>query len=241
MNVGSAKRYNLAYRSYKSRTVIEIDCKPQFAYVNCEAMRTSKDRLQWLIEFAQTPQLSAATETKEWEWLKLKDEILEFIYGRTGLLRFEIEVDSETDPADGLTKERIDQLRKTARLVVHEFVHDADTRAFVRLQFGFAAKGFVFRGSMADLFYVRLGLVICDEGISQIKECPECHRLFYRIRKHKYCSKTCINRVSRKKWLKKPQNRKKESKWARERYKRRMREKTNGNIKIQERNKGGNR
>src|SRR5262249_7141942 len=92
------------------------------------------------------------------------------------------------------------------------------------------------------LFFIRFGLVLMEEGTSQVQKCPECSRVFYRVRKQVYCSKTCINRVSRRKWLEKPNNKKKDRQWARERYERRVKEKTNGNVKVQSRTKkGGNR
>src|SRR5262249_26342123 len=76
------------------------------------------------------------------------------------------------------------------------------------------------------LFFIRFGLVLMEEGTSQVQACPECGRLFYRVRKQKYCSKTCINRVSRRNWLANPKNKKKDRQWAQERYERRVKEKT---------------
>lgn len=58
---------------------------------------------------------------------------------------------------------------------------------------------------------------------SRIVECLGCSQIFYRAhRKQKYCSKRCINRITRRQWLKNPKNREKERQWARERYQRRV-------------------
>lgn len=59
------------------------------------------------------------------------------------------------------------------------------------------------------LFFIRFGLALMERGISEIQACPECARVFYRVRKQKYCSKTCINRVSRRNWLNKPRTERK--------------------------------
>lgn len=90
-----------------------------------------------------------------------------------------------------------------------------------------------------NLFFIRFGLTLIQEGTSQLATCPECKRIFYRVRKQVYCSKTCINRVSRRNWLKNPRNRKKDRQWAQKRYERRVKEKTNGNVEVQSRSKGG--
>ena len=34
----------------------------------------------------------------------------------------------------------------------------------------------------------------------KIRRCPECSDLFLKIRKQKYCSRTCVNRVNKRDW-----------------------------------------
>jgi hypothetical protein len=60
---------------------------------------------------------------------------------------------------------------------------------------------FSFRGSIPALFLETLFwlIVSCPD---RIRRCPECERLFVRIRKQEYCSRTCVNRVNKRDWRK---------------------------------------
>src|SRR5262249_40866776 len=107
------------------------------------------------------------------------------------------------------------------------------------VSFALTTATWVIESDPKNLFFIRFGLTLIQEGASQLATCQECKRIFYRVRKQKYCSKTCINRVSRRNWLKNPKNRTKNKKWARERYERHVKEKTNGKVRITSRNKGG--
>ena len=99
-----------------------------------------------------------------------------------------------------------------------------------------ADKIVVFQGSLLDLFSIRCLTTLQNADPSFIAKCPECSRIFLRrVRKQQYCSKRCINRVSRREWLKKPKNQKKESEWAHSRYERRVQQKTSENALVDRR------
>src|SRR5262245_39058940 len=157
---------------------------------------TSRDRLKWLIEFARMP---SAKEWKEWEWIKVRDEIVDFaVGGDGGVFRFVVDT-SIADVIANLDRKFAETLRLVVNDVLQAFVFGNEgSGVFINTEFGITANVVVFQSSIRNMFFVRLGFVINDEGISQIKKCPECGRLFYKTRKQKYCSKTCINRVSRR-------------------------------------------
>src|SRR5262249_48720766 len=93
--------------------------------------------------------------------------------------------------------------------------------------------------SPSHLFFIRFGLTLMERGASEVQIFPECDRVFYRVRKQIYCSKTCINRVRRRNWLSNPKNKNKDRQWARERYERRVQEETSNKVRVKSRNKGG--
>jgi hypothetical protein len=270
-------------------------------------MKTAADRLKWFLEFAQlewvsnldpddylieTPKSTPTLkQLKEWEYLKLKDEVIEFIGGtdvsepvRFGIKEKPVAFDKNGFPIwpqqsgrtlrdeidEWLTKEKLAVLSVRSKGYLASYIRDevvtettgvsptfrkdaapVRKRVFVRkknetisflsptVSFNMRTATWLIESSPAHLFFIRFGLVLMEEGTSQIQKCPECRRAFYRVRKQKYCSKTCINRVSRRQWLAKPKNKKKERQWARERYERRVRRRTNGKVKVQSRKKGG--
>jgi hypothetical protein len=88
-------------------------------------------------------------------------------------------------------------------------------------------------GSLLEIFSLACWRTLDTEETAFIAVCPECRRMFYRVRgRQKYCSKRCINRVSRREWLKKAKNRKKESEWAHQRYERRVRKRVGTNARV---------
>jgi hypothetical protein len=277
--------------------------------VHSAGMMKTSDRLKWFLDFAQlawvsnldpeefllsTPEsITGLKELKEWEYLKLKEEVIEFIGGddphesfRFGIEKEILDEDASGFPiwglrpivseatAEFLTREELAALCVRAGYYLDAYIgrvievtdttaigpmtfrkgaprpvipaprkktivtKKSETINFGRPTVSFnmgTATWFIESSSPAHLFFIRFGLVLMEEGTSQIQKCPECQRAFYRVRKQKYCSKTCINRVSRRKWLENPKNKKKERQWSHERYERRVKEKTNGKVKVQSR------
>jgi hypothetical protein len=244
---------------------------------------TAADRLRWFLEFAQRPWNA---ELKDWEFLKLKEEIIEFIGGSAinEPVRFRAKNPNPTgyhndnEPiyktssaheviAAWATTDEVKRLAVSANWYLRRFL--ASTQTIQRgtltpdgefiahgnpeivpkkrddtIRFGTPSVSFhmptatwLIETKPSHLFFIRFGLVLMEEGTSHIETCPECNRLFYRVRKQKFCSKTCINRVSRRNWLEKPRNKRKERQWARERYQRRVQEKTSKKARVKSRNK----
>jgi hypothetical protein len=219
-------------------------------------MMTSADRLRWYIDFARVH--SRNQELKEWQVLKLRDEIIEFVAGSEPDESFRFQLKDR--PIDQIiTRESIIRLAEQARncltvLFVPSLTSKDNSpprladllnwqKAFVYLGspsiwLQRSSATFLIESNLQSLLFIRFAFVLKDEGASQIERCPECCEFFYRVRKQVYCSKTCINRVSRRNWLKNAQNRKKDREWARKRYERRVKNKTNVNVKVRSRTKG---
>jgi hypothetical protein len=93
-------------------------------------------------------------------------------------------------------------------------------------------------GSLLELFSISCLLTLLPADLSRIASCPECPRRFYRVRRRqRYCSKRCMNRATRREWLKKAKNRAKEAEWAHRRYKRRVHQKTGGRPNVKRRSR----
>jgi hypothetical protein len=262
-------------------------------------MKTSGDRLRWFIEFAQLDRNLAGV--KEWEYLKLKEEVVEFVVAPDS--NEQVHLDVKQEPLDyddygpvygpsrksireameeWLTKERLLELleysgdylggflpsskvmagepiilapfklgspekpvpkptteRKTKFRIVPKERRDTIWFGTPNVSFRMSTASWIVEAAPMNLFFIRFGLALMQEGTSAIQSCPACGRAFYRVRKQQYCSKTCINRVSRRNWLENPKNKKKERQWAHERYERRVKEKTKGNVKVESRSRKG--
>lgn len=53
---------------------------------------------------------------------------------------------------------------------------------------------------LRDLFLWHLFLLLLQEPPDRIRCCPECETIFYRVKKQAYCSRTCGNRVTQRRW-----------------------------------------
>jgi hypothetical protein len=218
-------------------------------------MNTQEQRLTWLLEFTQL----ILEKLKEWEWLKVRTELKDFLEAEPGVkVNFETSPDEPSnDPAAVSAKEILDvQLRVFAALGMFSPSGAVFSRKLksgthtVRIP---ASEGvslttptyLVFRksdslvhvsGRLQNLVDYCLSTFLKDRQLfSRIDSCPECHRLFLRVRKQIYCSKRCINRVTRRKWLKDPANQKKESRWAHRRYEKRVKKLKGENVKVRRR------
>src|SRR5262249_15870386 len=54
-------------------------------------------------------------------------------------------------------------------------------------------------GPTRDMFLEALFLLL-QEDTERIRRCPECDKLFYRVRKQQFCSRQCTNRANVRTW-----------------------------------------
>jgi hypothetical protein len=58
----------------------------------------------------------------------------------------------------------------------------------------------VIHGSTDSCFWAILHWLIAQEPPGRILACPECKRLFYRVKQQAFCSRPCMNRVTVRQW-----------------------------------------
>ena len=58
----------------------------------------------------------------------------------------------------------------------------------------------VAEGSTRDMFLLRLWGVLGHVNTAALTRCPECGAIFYRQHNKEYCGRTCVNRVSQRRW-----------------------------------------
>jgi hypothetical protein len=79
-----------------------------------------------------------------------------------------------------------------------------------------------FQGQMRHLFHFTLMLLLGQEPPNRILRCPECKKIFYRVRKQRYCSRPCVNRATVRKWRATEEAKKQEKDRAHKRYRKKM-------------------
>lgn len=73
-------------------------------------------------------------------------------------------------------------------------------------------------GPPRDAFLMTLLLLLVNESTDRIRVCPECERIFLRIRRQEFCSSRCVDRRNKRQWRSERKNRLLETRQARERY-----------------------
>jgi hypothetical protein len=58
------------------------------------------------------------------------------------------------------------------------------------------------KGATRDCTLLVLIHLLTRENTAMIRRCPEDQRLFYRVRRQVYCSRSCVNRVNKRAWRK---------------------------------------
>ena len=86
-------------------------------------------------------------------------------------------------------------------------------------------------GSLRDLFLSTLVFLLARD-VAHVRRCPECQTIFYRVRKQRYCTRTCTNRANMREWRQTAKGKELESDLNHERYKARVRRNTGPNAKV---------
>jgi hypothetical protein len=84
-------------------------------------------------------------------------------------------------------------------------------------------------GSLRDLFLSTLVFLLARD-IAHLRRCPECQTIFYRVRKQRYCTRTCTNRANMRAFRQTAKG--KELGSDLNRYKARVRRKTGPNAQV---------
>jgi hypothetical protein len=85
---------------------------------------------------------------------------------------------------------------------------------------------FYVHGPTRDVFLYAVHLLLLQERTDRIMCCPECRAIFLRVRKQRYCSRTCTNRANMREWRKTAKGQERESDRNHKRYKARVQRET---------------
>jgi uncharacterized C2H2 Zn-finger protein len=55
-------------------------------------------------------------------------------------------------------------------------------------------------GSTRDTFLLRLSLLLGARDAPRLLRCPECGTIFFRRKNQAYCARSCVNRVTQRRW-----------------------------------------
>jgi hypothetical protein len=82
--------------------------------------------------------------------------------------------------------------------------------------------GLIFSAPWQDAFLLLLSLCLWQVNLDNLAACPECDKLFLRVRRQRYCSRACTNRANVREWRKKPGKREQEKHRTYERHEKRQ-------------------
>lgn len=191
-------------------------------------------RLDFIVRFAETDfdKLDAG------EWVSLKDQVAAFTsMDRFQKLNQDLSGEHLFDRRSGKpleeTREKFNSLQQDVRDVLYAVV-DArhllagkkqdDESASVTLPPIRISASYFLRpsdppftdhndlcamGSERDMFLFGLLHYLSTEPTNRLNRCPECRRLFVRVRKRLYCSRKCVNRVNARTWRQTPEGKRK--------------------------------
>jgi hypothetical protein len=86
-------------------------------------------------------------------------------------------------------------------------------------------------GRLRDLFLSTL-VFLLTRDVAHVRRCPECQTIFYRVRKQRYCTRTCTNRANMRDWRNTAQGKARESERNHARYQARVRRNTGPKAKV---------
>jgi hypothetical protein len=95
-------------------------------------------------------------------------------------------------------------------------------------------------GSLRDLFLSSLVFLLARDVV-HVRRCPECQTIFYRVRKQRYCTRTCTNRANMRNWRNTAQGKARESDLNHRRYQSRVRRTGSPKAKVARRSRAKQR
>ena len=215
--------------------VIVTAMEPRFLAASSgkDSMGRSVASPQWALAFA----MADLDTLRPGDWLNLREEIGNFIAGNVAATDFFM----WPPPADDTSVAEVAALQLEVRRLFEWAsrgalapVGDAPgitvtaTWKVVPMRGAAATVALVAEGTVRDLFLTRLVFLLNREGVRNLRACPECGRVFWRVGRKLYCSRRCTNRAVFQKWAKTTEKgrtrSKREIKAAKERrhYKRRL-------------------
>jgi hypothetical protein len=175
-------------------------------------------RLQFAVNFAE----DNLDHYREREWNKLRTDLETFLYGLTGqpIPTFGAITIRAMDPPfpSDYPKDAFRELQAEVRHLLRGIAPTAQTpdrdlsggpsftikQNWSPMRLG-SAIVLNASGSVREGFLFLLVLLLAQHGLQNVRRCPslECGRLFWKVRRQLYCSRTCVNRENQRAWTRK--------------------------------------
>jgi hypothetical protein len=166
-------------------------------------MRTAEDRLRWAVEFCQ----SDVERMRPGDILNARDDLYLFLHGHPnervfpgGICAFETGGSIREFPL-----EEMKQLQAEGRAVFHSAAIVSGTKLALPVNVHYTLMRdpidwkrkvvMEVAGDPRDCFLTVLYHLITQEKVNRLAMCPGCGLIFYRVKKKKYCSVRCGNKV----------------------------------------------
>jgi hypothetical protein len=167
---------------------------------------TAEERLRFVVRFEQMD----LDTLRPGDWLNLLDDFLAFFLAVSSPHRVMPHVWLEGvpsgNPSDELwSRQDFRALQQDVRTLLRSFAGAPDAQgAFVALhgEVAYAGGMRVVRARPHDLFLWEMDYLLAGEQsfLAHIRACPECGTIFYRVKAQAYCSRTCGNRATQRRW-----------------------------------------
>ena len=216
-------------------------------------MHTAKNQLRFLSDFSQMD----LNSFRSGDWLNLHEDIVAFLglvqVGDAYKLRSQVNesdppvaVVMPTDlvPGKRLSRATIRAMQEAARDVLKLVVTARQRpdlfrgpRRTIQIRYDlvplFKSRSLLFvSGRAREVFVFMLHLVLSQQPSDKLKTCPQCDKIFLRVRRQRYCSRQCTNRANMRAFLARSQGRDATRRYARERYARKQRERLGENVRV---------
>jgi hypothetical protein len=177
-------------------------------------LTTDVQRFRWAIWFAQ---LNLATLWTQ-NWLSLQTELRDFLNStHKDLEPGGLFVNPSEPPVpEEFSRENFRALQADTQAVLQAVIQSRTDPTGINLtpmQLQFATvparprettgperQVLVAEGTTRDVFLLRLWVLLGHVNTTGLLRCRECGAIFYRQRNQEYCGRTCVNRVSQRRW-----------------------------------------
>lgn len=173
------------------------------------------EQLNFIVYFAN---LDFKKGIREGDWINLQDDFRRFfpIVGKIfqGSIQFHPHSDPEYEkyPKDKFLRLQ-GELQELLLTKTKRKSEDGSIRLThlieIKVSYSFSSNGdinfLVAVGHVRDLFLQRvINLLLDPEASSNFRQCPECKKIFLRVRRQVYCSPPCADKANKRVWLKTP-------------------------------------
>jgi hypothetical protein len=218
-------------------------------------MWTAAERLQFIVRFAQM-QLDAL---RPGDWLNIRDDFHAFWRQREtaaepgGIMAQPLQHPSPQE----YTEADFRALQTEVYGILNGFVCERESPGFslqlaeIHAQFGILNVGardipggwtlLQALGHTRDMFLLIFFFLLSRQPTDRILRCPECHTIFCRIRKQKYCTRACSNRATVRQWRQSATVKQAEAERAHQRYVKKKRPAIGPHTQVTRRPRPGKR